>query len=99
MRRDDADVLARSDAPGAVEALRDALRCDLDSGTRRDWMTPGAPTLALYAAGGRFLASAPLSLPGHVRVTGWSHGYALLSAPELLPAWLAGLGVHLEEYE
>jgi len=82
-------VLARVKDPGALAELRSALRC-VPGAQRMDWMTPGDPTVALFAARRQYRAAVTAIAPDHVRSPGLLEGDALLAEPERLAHWLAG---------
>jgi hypothetical protein len=82
-------VLARVKDPGALAELRSALRC-VPAAQRMDWMTPGDPTVALFAAGRQYRAAVTTAIaPDYVRSPGLLEGDTLLAEPERLAHWLA----------
>ena len=81
-------VLARASDPGILAELRSALRC-VPGSPRRALMTPGEPTVALFAVGRRYLAAVTLVGSDHVRSHGLLEGDVLLAEPERLGHWLA----------
>ena len=71
--------------------LRCALRC-VPGASRMDWMTPGQPTVALFASGRRYLAAVTVLRPGRVRSEGLLNGDVLLAEPGRLMTWLGSAG-------
>jgi len=86
-RRKANHVLARAGDSGTVAELRSALRCVPDA-QRWDFMMPGEPTVALFAAGRRYLAAITIVGSAHVRSLGLLEGDVLLAEPERLIHWL-----------
>jgi hypothetical protein len=81
-------TLARTADPAALAELRSALRC-VPGAERPALMTPGGPTVALFAAGRRYLAAVTVVGPDRVRSHGLLVGDVLLAEPERLIHWLA----------
>lgn len=68
--------------------LRSALRC-VPGAQRTALMTPGEPTVALFAAGRRYLIAVTVVGSNRVRSDGLLEGDAPLAEPERLIRWLA----------
>jgi hypothetical protein len=81
-------LLARVADPAALAELRSALRC-VPSAQRPALMTPGEPTVALFAADRQYLAAVTLVGSNRVRSYGLLEGDVLLADPERLIRWLA----------
>ena len=81
-------VHARAADPAAVAELRSALRC-VPGAQRTALMTPGEPTVALFAAGRRYLIAVTVVGSNRVRSDGLLEGDAPLAEPERLIRWLA----------
>jgi hypothetical protein len=76
-------VLARVGDSCALAELRCALRC-APGAQRMDWMMPGDPTVALFAAGRQYRAAVTAVAPDRVRSPGLLEGDVLLAEPERL---------------
>ena len=81
-------VLARVTDPAALAELRSALRC-VPGAQRPALMTPGEPTVALFAAGRQYLAAVTDVGSSRVRSHGLLGGDVLLAEPERFIRWLA----------
>jgi hypothetical protein len=81
-------VLGRADEAAALLELRAALRC-VSGAERTALMTPGEPSIALFAAGRDYLTAVTVIGPGRIRSYGLLDGDVLLAEPERLARWLA----------
>ena len=81
-------VLGRADDAVALSELRAALRCVFGA-ERRALMTPGEPSIALFAAGRDYLAAVTVVGPDRIRSDGLLDGDVALADPERLARWLA----------
>jgi hypothetical protein len=81
-------VLARVADPAALAELRSAFRTAAGA-QRPALMTPGEPTVALFAGGRQYLAAVTVVGSNRVRSHGLLEGDVLLAEPERLIRWLA----------
>jgi hypothetical protein len=81
-------VLGRVDEAVALSELRAALRC-VPGAERAALMTPGEPSIGLFAAGRVYLGAVTVVGPSRIRSVGLLDGDAALAEPERLARWLA----------